>query len=232
MGHYSEYPFVSEIIAADIYDKDKVCEAIERIVSENTGDTSVLILSDDNASDGDVDANVLANLVFVQEIINRKIKEEPDFDVESIDLIVEIIDPKHVDIVTSYSVQNVVISNRYISKMVTQIGEKEALFDFYTDILSYDDSDANRTGYESKEIYAKRVDQFFDVIPGSCTAAELIQAVFDASIDETIPEINRYPTIVLGYVRHGGETVLFSGDQRDIKVELQASDKLIVFTNH
>ena len=50
---------------------------------------------------------------------------------------VEIIDPKHHDIVNSYSVNNVVISNRYISKMVAQIGEVDALFDFYEDVLSY-----------------------------------------------------------------------------------------------
>lgn len=230
--YYRGYPFVSETIEAGIYDKNRVCEAVERIVSTNTGSTSILILSDDNATDGDVDANALANLVFVQEIINRKVKEDPDFDVESIDLIVEIIDPKHVDIVTSYSVQNVVISNRYISKMVTQIGEKEALFDFYTDILSYDEQDAWKSGYESKEIYAKRVDQFFDVIPGPCTADELIKAVFEASTDEMIPANERYPTIVLGYVRYGGDIVLFSGDQRQISVELCGNDKLIVFTNH
>ena len=42
----------------------------------------------------------------------------------------------------------------------------------------------------------------------------------------------RYPTIVLGYVRHGGDIVLFSGNQRQIGVELCENDKLIVFTNH
>ena len=232
MGHYKEYPFIAETVEAGIYEKEKVCETIEKIISANVGDTSILILSDDNATDGDVDANVLANLVFVQEIINRKNKEEPDFDVESVDLVVEIINPKHVDIVTSYSVQNVVISNRYISKMVTQIGEKEALFDFYTDILSYDEQGAGLSGYESKEIYAKRVDQFFDVIPGPCTADALIKAVFEASISEELPTNERYPTIALGYVRHGGDIVLFSGDQKQIRVELCKNDKLIVFTNH
>ena len=116
--------------------------------------------------------------------------------------------------------------------MITQIGEKEALFDFYTDILSYDDQNAVLTGYESKEIYAKRVDQFFDVIPGPCTADALIKGVFEASISELLPGNERYPTIVLGYVRHGGDIVLFSGDQKQIEVELRANDKLIVFTNH
>jgi hypothetical protein len=232
MGYYQDCPFVAETVAAAIYDKDIICEAIERIISANLGETSILILSDDTATDGDVDASALANLVFVQEIINRRVAEKPSFDPESIDLIVEIIDPKHVDIVHSYSVKNVVISNRYISKMITQIGEKDALFDFYKDILSYDSELDEGAVYESKEVYAKRVDQFFAELPGPCTAAELIQAVYQASVDDSIPDNERYPTIVLGYVPHGKDIVLFSGNQTEQTVELHSNDKLIVFTNH
>ncbi len=103
-------------------------------MAKNDEDTSILILSDDMATSDNIDANALANLVYVQDMINRKKKENPDFNEESIDVIVEIIDPKHHDIVNSYCVNNVVISNRYISKMITQIGEKEAIYEFYTDI--------------------------------------------------------------------------------------------------
>lgn len=135
-----DYAFSINPIAASIYDRDKICDEIDKIVSANKEDTSVLILSDDEALNEDIDANALANLVYVQDIINKKVKDIPNFDVESIDIIVEIIDPKHYDIVNSYSVNNVVISNRYISKMITQIGEKEALYNFYADILTYDEA--------------------------------------------------------------------------------------------
>jgi tRNA(Ile)-lysidine synthase TilS/MesJ len=46
--------------------------------------------------------------------------------------------------------------------MITQIGEKEALFEFYKDILTYDIDTTG--GYESKEVYAKKVSAFFDEI--------------------------------------------------------------------
>ena len=143
----------------------------------------------------------------------------------------EIIDPKHYDVVSSYSVNNVVISNRYISKMVTQIGEKEALFKFYTDILTYDE-EGNGGCFESKEIYVKDVSQFFSVIPEPCTAAELIRAVYSASVDPAVPPEHRYPTIMLGYCGADGKVSLFGGDQTQIKVALQPSDKLVVFSNH
>lgn len=162
-NRYRDYPFVIDTVAADIYDKELICSTIYEVASSNDEDTSILILSDDSALNEDIDANALTNLVYVQDIINKKIAENKNFDAESIDVIVEIIDPKHYDIVNSYSVNNVVISNRYISKMITQIGEKEALFEFYADILTYD-TDVD-SGFESKEIYTKKVGELFEEVP-------------------------------------------------------------------
>lgn len=230
IDYYKEYPFVVNTVAASIYDRERICVAIEEVVSSNTEDTSILILSDDKALNKDIDANALANLVYVQDIINNRINNDENFDKESIDVIVEIIDPKHHDIVNSYSVNNVVISNRYISKMITQIGEKEALFEFYKDMLTYDTDISN--GYQSKEIYAKKVSTFFDSVPKPCKAAELIRAVYMSSVSENIPLAERYPTIALGYVKPGGKMVLFSGDQSKIDVELTEKDKLIVYSVH
>ena len=230
MNFYKEYPFVVETVAASIYDEALICSTIERFVDSNEEDTSILILSDDSALNENIDANALANLVYVQDIIAAKKQANPDFNTDSIDVIVEIIDPKHHDIVSSYSVNNVVISNRYISKMITQIGEKEAIFDFYTDILTYDTESA--TEYESKEVYVKKVSAFFDEMPKECTAAELIRAVWFASTSSDIPKEKQNPTIVLGYVKQDGKITLFEGDQTNKKVKLDKQDKIIVFTNH
>lgn len=230
MNFYKDYPFVVETVAASIYDRELICETIDRFVASSEEDTSVLILSDDTALNENIDANALANLVYVQDIINAKKESIPDFDEESIDVIVEIIDPKHHDIVNSYSVNNVVISNRYISKMITQIGEKEALFNFYTDILTYDEEGSD--GYSSKEIYTKKVNSLFNIMPARCNAEEFIRAVYDASVDKTLPPDRQNPTIALGYVKPGGNMVLFSGDQSEITVELEERDKLVVFSNH
>ncbi|MBE5997628.1 MAG: hypothetical protein E7240_09850 [Lachnospiraceae bacterium] len=230
MNYYREFPFVTKTVPANIYEEDIICGTIEKVVTENAEDTSILILSDDSARNEDIDANALANLVYVQDIIRRRLDKNPKFDPETIDIIVEIIDPKHHDVVSSYSVDNVVISNRYISKMITQIGEKEAIFDFYCDILTYDAEGVEE--YESKEVYAKKVSTFFEEVPAECTAEELIRAVWDASIDKSIPKEKQYPTIVLGYVKPGGKIHLFAGDQSKDRVKLTAEDKIIVFTNH
>lgn len=230
MNSYREYPFVKEIVSARIYEKDKICEAIKEFICLHPDGTSILILSNDEASPEDIDANTLADLVYVQDTINEIKTEEHGFDVSKVDIIVEITNPKHHDIVGSYSVNNVVISNRYISKMITQIGAKDALFDFYTDILTYDRDDTDC--YISKEIYAKKVCSLFKELPAPCTADELIRAVYYASIDESLPKKKRNPTLVLGYMKANGDMVLFEGDQSDIKVELETDDSLIVFSGH
>ena len=221
--YYREYPYVTSFTAADIHDDKTICKAVEQAIDKHEGDTSILILSDDSAPTEDIDSAALTYLIYVQNIIRARLEKDPSFDVESLDIIVEILDPKNYDVVHNYSVNNVVISNRYISKMVTQVGRKQALFEFYSDILTYDEEDASV--YKSKELYIKEVNRFFEKIPGACTAKELIRAVFDAT-----PPDNK--AVVLGYTSSGGKTVIFSGDQSKTHIQLTDRDKLIVYSNH
>ena len=230
MNFYKEYPFVIKTVAAELFEKDLICDSINEFLEMNDEDVSVLILSDDLVPDDEVDAGMFANLVYVQDIIRDKVEADPGFDVGSIDVIAEINDPKHHDVVSSYSVKNVVISNRFISKMITQIGEKDAIFDFYQDILEYDDDASD--GYDSKEIYVKKAKDFFAGLPAECTADKLIRGVFDASCDPEIPLEKQNVSVLLGIVKPGGEITLFSGDQKSINVTVGEKDKVIVFSNH
>ena len=225
LNYYKEYPYVKKTVAADIYDADLIRETIERAIDSHEGDTSLLILSDDSALTEDIDSAALTYLIYVQDIIFERQEKDPSFDRESIDVVVEILNPKNYDVVHNYSVDNVVISNRYISKMVTQIGRKQALFEFYSDILTYDNEGSD--AYESKELYIKEVSRFFKdgFIPPLCSARELILGVYEAS-----PKNNK--AIVLGYSSPGGKMTIFSGNQSEIKVELSEKDKLIIFSNH
>ncbi len=225
LDNYRKYPYVTKTVPADVYNAPKIKEAIEQAIDSYDGNTSLLILSDDYTTTEDIDSAALTYLIYVQDIIFERLKNRPDFDRESIDVIVEILNPKNYDVVHNYSVDNVVISNRYISKMVTQIGRKQALFEFYSDILTYDEEEAE--AFKSKELYVKEVNLFFEdgKIPGRCTARELIWSVYKAS-----PADNK--AVVLGYTGPNGKMVIFSGNQDDIEVELSSKDKLIIFSNH
>lgn len=230
MDYYKAYPYVSKVIEADVYDRDIIGSTIEQAVAANETDTSVLILSDDTVVNDRIDSNAIANLICVSDIIRKISSETPDFDTGKIDVIVEILNPKHYDIVKSYSVNNVVISNRYISKMITQLGEKDTLFDFYNDILAYDGADAD--AFESKEIYAKKVSRYFAELPAPATAGELMRAVYDATVTSCPQGIKPNHTIVLGYVKHDGTMTLFSGNLNKLPVQLDIKDKLIMYSAH
>ncbi|MCD7785366.1 MAG: hypothetical protein LUH18_07315 [Oscillospiraceae bacterium] len=222
-NYYRNYTYVSSVVEAEVYEYDRITDAINQYVDSHDGDTSILILSDDNAPSEDIDSNALTYLIYVQDIISERLQKNPDFDTNSIDVIVEILNPKNYDVVHDFSANNVVISNRYISKMVTQISEKVSLYEYYCDILTYDESDADV--YESKELYIKPVRTFLRKLPPRCTAKQLIRAVYKAS-----PDSNK--AMVIGYVNSSGETRLFVGNQQDIEIELTEKDKLIIYSRH
>lgn len=230
MRYYEDYPFVTRTVEADLYDSERICDTIRWFIGAHEEDTSILVLSDDAASGESVDENVLLILLYIQKIIQEKILQDPEFEEQSVDVIAEILDPRHYNVVRSCGIRNVVISNRYISKMMTRIGENEALSEFYRDILTYDTED--QPTFMGKEIYVKKVKRFFKEIPGECTAAELIREVYRASMKEVLSGEELNPVMTLGYIRSDGEMTIFRGDQRRKKVRLAPEDKLIVVSNH
>ncbi len=230
LHNYQDYPYVERVVPASIYDRERILDTIRDIVRENVGNTSILILSDDNVASEDIDSAALTYLIYVQEAISAFTEDNSvGVDPSKIDVIVEIQNPKNHDVVRSYNASNIVISNRFISKMVTQISEKKTIFDFFSDILIYDDGEDG--SYKSMELYVKPVRDFFARIPGPCTAAQLIRSVYAAG-----PRENK--SVILGYVpydaprKRSGRPVLFSGNQMDAQVSLSPQDKVILFSNH
>jgi len=221
-SYYNQYSWASKIISAEIYEQELICSAVSEFVDTYGSGGCILILSDDTLPDEEIDENALTYLVLVQDILSGRFENDPEFNLDDTDLIVEIVDPQNYDIVNNYNMRNVVVSNRYISKLIMQISENKALFDIFQDILTYDEPDD--MGDDSKEIYIKRASKFFSELPKPCTAAELIRAVYHSSSDEN-------KSVVLGYFNLDDEMVLFSGDQANINVSFAGDEKLILFSN-
>ncbi len=235
MNYYQDYPYVKTYDPVEIFDEDRIKDAINTFIDDEDGDTGILILSDDTVMAEDMDAQALTYLIYVQEVLAERRAAMGGKDTERVDIVVEILNPKNYDVVHSYSVDYVVISNRYISKLLMQIGEKQPLFEFYTDILTYDVP--NREDYVSKELYIKRIGDYLSDVDENwnlqCSAASLIRAVYRASIDLSEQLGADHTALVLGYIdEKTRKMVIFSGDQTKCKVDLHADDKLIVFSNH
>lgn len=228
MDHYRRYSFVEEVAEVDIYEIDKTFEVIDRLLFNTTEETCILILSDDSELDENADSSALMYLVYIQDHIRKTLRERPDYDTKRVRTIVEITDPGHYDIVKGYHMVDAVISNRFTGNIITQIGEKESIYDFYKDLLSYS---SDKPGGRSKKTQLKKVSSFFRETPPPCTAYDLVRAVFEASVSSAEASEKRYPILVLGYVKADGETVVFSGDLSELNVSLEAEDKIIVYAD-
>ncbi len=120
----------------------KEMEEIEKI-------DTILILSNDALEQRDYDVDVLLTLLMTQDIVKK----------HEAKIVIELLDPKHYDIAKSYRVTNTIISNEYISKMMTQLSKNRKLFPLYQDLLTYDDADSKDETYEIYAYQAKEVIQ-------------------------------------------------------------------------
>ncbi len=222
-NNYIDFPIVRKCVGANIYNRERICTEVSSIISATQQKVSILILSDDMTACEDTDRSVFTHLIYIQSVIGEMQKTNASFDADRIDVIVELCDPKNADIINNYCVSYVIISNRYISRLFNHLGEKEELYAFLTDILTYDSLEDAATG--SKEIYSKRVGDYFATPPATATARQLIQAVYTAS-----PPDNK--AIVIGYLTANKKLILFSGNQHTYTLNLSADDYLIVFGNH
>ena len=228
MDHYKRYSFVEEAAELDIYQIDKSLEVIDRLLFNASEETSILILSDDTELDENADSSALMYLVYIQDYIKELLRKNPGYDKQKVKTIVEITDPRHYDIVKGYEMVDAVISNRFTGNIITQIGEKESIYDFYKDLLSYS---SYEPGGQNKKPQLKKVSSFFRETPPTCTAHDLVRAVFEASVSSNVASEKYYPVLVLGYIKANGETIIFSGDLSEINVSLEAEDKMIVYTD-
>lgn len=227
-NNYQQYPFAEECIPARITDKETISGIIRDFIYAHPRNSSILILSDDTVPDEDIDAKMMTYLIYAKSVISqaRESKRNVNFNV---DIIAEVMDPRHVDLVRSYDVDNVVISNRFISKMVTQISEDYARYNLYADIMDYDEMET--AVYDGIEIYIKKAGDYFSELPPKNTpASTIIRSVYEASLGFWGSSMDF--AMLLGYIDTRGDLILFGGPQDQRKVTLTNEDKLVIFSNH
>ena len=73
MDYYRAYPYVKKTVVADVYDSDVIKNTIREAIDSHSEDTSLLILSDDQTIEEDIDSAALTYLIYVQDIIAERI---------------------------------------------------------------------------------------------------------------------------------------------------------------
>lgn len=163
---------------------------------------TILVLSDDLLDPKDFDSSVLVTLLMIQEIAkNHQAK-----------IVLELLNPRHYDIAKSYNIENTIISNQYVSRIITQLSKNPSLYPLYMELLTYDAENA------SYEIYTFPVDT---MIQGEwpisfASASELIHTIYDSS-NATFMPIGRISSGVVeifhGNLDHTGPLTIEQGDQ-------------------
>ncbi len=168
----------------------------------------ILILSADHLNPEDYDSDVLVTLLMTQEIAKKHQAE----------IIIELLDPKHFDIAQSYNVKNTIISNEYISRLMTQLSKNRLLYDLFIDLLTYDEEDSKTETYE---VYTYQAQDILNTqFPLRFQSrSELIYSIYMSG---------QQSYIVLGTIVNGKLDIYQGNLDETIPIIIQASDVLVM----
>lgn len=194
-------------INIEIYHFEDVSEdKVEEKLKEIKHIDHILLLSNDQEHHHDIDSNVLITLLLINKYISKY----------KANVIVELHDPKNYEIVKNYNVSNTILSNKYLSHIISSISGDINISPLIWDLLSYD-------GNDTYEIYIYPVNELID---------EKFPLAFDSKLDLIHSIINSSDgdIIPIGRVKDGVMET-FKGDlDKKETYYLNEDDKLIVIS--
>lgn len=231
LQNIAEHPCFEKRYISDRYDVLEIRNVM------NTFDLSeidtIVILSDDAVSSAEYDSGALISLIDINREINKLEKNKRP------EVIVEILNPKNHEIVQQYNIDNVIVSNKYISSMVAQLGDDSSIYELIYDILTFDNElddfeQVYSSNDDSKELYIKRCGDFFETIPEFDSKAQLVYSVYMSSDKKQIPigivyaDENKNRNSVDLF----DKTYTLSDDlDEQKKIILSPDDKLVIFAS-
>jgi hypothetical protein len=198
--HKSE--FCSQWVALD-----QVDEMIDKVNALKKPATIVL-LSDDTASQDSLDATVIDTLIYLQGHLER----------QDVNVIVELLDPRNDHIVKDFKIQNTIISNKIISLLLSKLALFSDTAAFYENLLTIAPGES---GEDDQAIIIRKAESLFkDKLPlDFASKKELIRSVYEAFKGKIMP---------LGYFR-GGILEMYEGDLLEQKqIVVEAEDELVL----
>lgn len=170
---------------------------------------SILILSNESKNGDELDSDVILTLLLIQDLAK----------LHKADIIIELLDVKNYGIAKSYNIRNTIISNKYISRIMTQLSKNIGLYHLFMDLLTFDDDNSN----ETYEIYTYTVENMLESGENLHfdSASELINSSYFSSNGNFI---------VIGTVINK-EVRIFKGDLDKLEsIDLKKDDMLISIT--
>lgn len=168
---------------------------------------TILLLSDETTTTDTLDTDVLIALLFLQDISKK----------HQAKIILELLDPRHFDIAMSYQVDHTIISNRYVSHMISQISKNRELALLYDELLRYDGSDSIT---QTKEVYVYPVTSILETVY-PLVFASVSDFVYQFSL---LSSGSKAPIGVI----HQKQLGLFRGNLDSQPLEIHEEDEIVV----
>lgn len=152
-----------DTISVNLLEKD--CLNIEELMSVRPFEyDNIVILAGSGADDEPIDAGRIDSENIVALLLLRRIFSQYPQESRNTKLITEILDSQNDALVAKAGVQDVIISNRLVSMIMSQISESRDIEKVYDDIFQEDGS----------EIYLKPATLYFDQLPIEVSFADLM----------------------------------------------------------
>lgn len=180
--------------------------------------SKVILLSSASGTDGDPDSTAITNLLKISKVAKES----------STSLIIELVNPRNAQITTRYGIKYSILTNRYISRIISQTSKNPIYYPFIEDLFTYDDESSKDASYE---IYIHEAHELvsFDEHRQFIfeTPSHLVRSFYEQNIND--------PYIVIGIVNEDKEdssryTVKLFTENMDAKLYLtiEPKTKLIV----
>ncbi len=150
----------------NIYNTSDIYQQLNENLTIDEVYESILILSHETNDDYSCDTNALLYLLHIDYLLSKE-------QLQNTSIIIELLNSKHNQIAYRYNKNSVVIiSNKYIAKLLAQISNNQSSYRFFEDVLNYKGQDDE--GDSGKEIYIVNCKELIEDIPLKTTKATLI----------------------------------------------------------
>ena len=139
-------------------------------------DVTMVLLANNFVGIEHADDETIATLVRIGELQHKIEIDNPEIDPKKIKIVVELLDPKHHDVIKSFGVHNVIISNRLTSKMITQFSFESSLYGLFLELLVKNrEAGSSSNSILNNNMYTLHVKDCFEEIPKDITAYDLVR---------------------------------------------------------
>ena len=198
--------------------RDALDELVIKEVADGKYGKAILLSTSDGQHTGDPDSLAIANLLRISKAAKQS----------HTSLIIELINPRNAQITSRYGIKYSILTNRYISRIISQTSKNPVFYPFIEDLFTYDDESLNE---ESYEIYIHKASELIVLNKGQTLTFEspshLVRSFYEQNPQD--------PYIVIGIIKEDKddhskyEVIMFENDMDEkADIVIVPDTKLII----